>query len=95
MYTQRRLARIQLPTYAVYGLVFVHHTTAVVTGLPVQGVAAEITILDFCARTTLTQHFYNNNPFPVEATYVFPVDERAAVCAFQADIDGFGFIDSV
>ena len=24
----------------------------------------------------------------IEATYVFPLDERAAVCGFEAEIDG-------
>eukprot|EP00042_Codosiga_hollandica_P058189 m.873868 g.873868 ORF g.873868 m.873868 type:complete len:910 (+) comp59792_c0_seq2:158-2887(+) len=75
-----------LPTYDVFGLVCVHKT--LVTPLPLQGVLVEAQIVDFCARTTISQQFYNNQSVNVEAVYVFPVDERAAICAFHADIDG-------
>eukprot|EP00042_Codosiga_hollandica_P053811 m.713848 g.713848 ORF g.713848 m.713848 type:complete len:297 (-) comp58781_c0_seq54:1888-2778(-) len=76
-----------LPTYkSVYGLVWVYQN--VVTEVPLQGVSVEVQVVDFCARTTISQQFYNNRSFPIEAVYVFPLDERAAVCAFESDIDG-------
>jgi hypothetical protein len=75
-----------LPTYDCYGLVWVQHGT--VHRLPLQGVAVEVQVIDFCARTLISQQFHNPNPFAIEAVYVFPVDERAAVCAFESDIDG-------
>jgi hypothetical protein len=36
----------------------------------------------------VTQSFTNTTCNPLEATYVYPVEEGSAVFAFSADIDG-------
>ena len=36
----------------------------------------------------MTQFYYNKEPIPIEAKYIFPLDSNSAVCDFQADIDG-------
>ena len=36
----------------------------------------------------MTQRFVNRESQPIEAVYVFPLDEGAAVCGFEAMIDG-------
>jgi hypothetical protein len=51
-------------------------------------VSVDAHIVDFCVRTAITQDFVNTESFPIEAVYVFPLDERAAVCGFEAEIDG-------
>ena len=55
--------------------------------IPLKGVSVEASIKDFCSRVTLTQRYCNEESNPVEAVYVFPVDETAAVCGFEALID--------
>ncbi len=69
-------------------------TTEVAAGLfvdrkpiPLQGVSVEAKIRDFCSRVTVTQRYRNQESDPVEAVYVFPLDETAAVCGFEALID--------
>ncbi len=44
--------------------------------------------VDFVLQCTVRQHFVNTSDHAIEAVYVFPLDERAAVCGFEANIDG-------
>ena len=77
---------MRLPTYDHYGLVYVYQS--IVRPVPLEGVSVDAHVVDFCVRTVLSQQFHNREPFPIEAVYVFPIDERAAVCGFEAEIDG-------
>jgi hypothetical protein len=43
----------------------------------------------------ITQEYVNNEVCPIEASYVFPLDERAAVCGFEAEISGKRIVASV
>ena len=52
-------------------------------------VSVQATIVDFCAKTCIQQRFRNAGAQTTEAVYVFPLDDSAAVCAFEAEIDGF------
>lgn len=45
-------------------------------------------IVDGVARTTLRQTFHNPNGVPLEATYLFPLPDDAAVDDFQLMMDG-------
>ena len=56
--------------------------------VPLEGVSVEATIRGFCSRVTVSQRFRNAEDRPIEAVYVFPLDEGAAVCGFEALIDG-------
>src|SRR5262245_11448349 len=71
------------PTVARTGL----FTTEAVA-VPLTGVVIDAEISTFCARVAVTQRYVNREPQPIEAVYVFPVDEGAAVCGFEAIIDG-------
>ena len=70
----------------VFGLVGRHEQA--VSAVALEGVHVDVHVVDFCARTAITQLFRNTESVPIEATYVFPVDERAAVCGFEVEIDG-------
>lgn len=48
----------------------------------------EALLRDFAAKVTLTQRYRNAESQPIEAVYVFPVDEAAAVTGFEALVDG-------
>jgi hypothetical protein len=56
--------------------------------VPLDGVAIDAEISTFCARVVVTQRFINRETKSIEAVYVFPLDEGAAVCGFEAIIDG-------
>jgi Vault protein inter-alpha-trypsin domain len=52
------------------------------------GVSVDAEISSFCARVVVLQRYVNRESRPIEAVYVFPLDEGAAVCGFEAIIDG-------
>ena len=56
--------------------------------VPLDGVSIDAEISTFCARVVVAQRFVNRETMPIEAVYVFPLDEGAAVCGFEAIIDG-------
>jgi Ca-activated chloride channel family protein len=56
--------------------------------VPLTGVSIDGEISGFCARVAVTQRYVNRETTPIEAVYVFPLDEGAAVCGFEAIIDG-------
>lgn len=57
------------------------------TYIPLKRVNVEATIRSFAADVTITQVFRNDETTPIEAVYCFPIEEQAAVYAFQARID--------
>src|SRR4051812_29701888 len=56
--------------------------------VPLAGVTVDAEITNLCARVTVAQRYVNREPTPIEAVYLFPLDEGAAVCAFEAIVDG-------
>ena len=62
--------------------------TGTKTAVPLTGVAVDAEISNLCARVTVTQRYVNNEAKPIEAVYVFPLDEASAVCGFEAVVDG-------
>jgi hypothetical protein len=56
--------------------------------VPLTGVSIDVEITTFCGRVVVTQRYVNRESTPIEATYLFPLDEGAAVCGFEALIDG-------
>jgi vault protein inter-alpha-trypsin-like protein/VWA domain-containing protein len=71
------------------------HDTTIDAGLftkgqapvPLTGVSIEAEISGVCARVAVAQSYVNREATPIEAVYVFPLDEGAAVCAFEAIVD--------
>jgi hypothetical protein len=63
--------------------------------IPLQGVKIDATLTDVCTRVTIIQHYRNLESHPVEAVYVFPLDETAAVCGFEAIIDDVHVVGKV
>ena len=56
--------------------------------VPLAGVSVEAEIHGFFARVVVAQRYVNRESNPIEAVYVFPLDEGAAVCGFEAVVDG-------
>lgn len=59
-----------------------------VAPVPLAGVVVEADVVEWCARVTVAQRYVNREAVPIEAVYVFPLDEGAAVCGFEAVVDG-------
>ena len=56
--------------------------------VPLAGVSIDADICSFYARVVVAHRYVNKETTPIEAVYVFPLDEGAAVCAFEAIVDG-------
>ena len=56
--------------------------------VPLKSVDAKVEIVHVAARILLRQEYVNESPHAIEAVYRFPVDERGAVCGFEAELEG-------
>ncbi|RIB03892.1 von Willebrand factor type A domain-containing protein [Gigaspora rosea] len=56
--------------------------------VPLQDVSVDANIVDMIAETTVCQTYKNVEQNTIEAIYKFPLHEAAAVCGFEAEIDG-------
>ena len=56
--------------------------------VPLVAVSARAEIRDYASRLVVTQRFHNDEEQPIEAVYKFPLDEGAAICGFEVEIDG-------
>jgi Ca-activated chloride channel family protein len=56
--------------------------------LPLESIDVDATITGLLGRTRLTQGFRNPYDLPLEATYIFPLPDRAAVVAMTMTADG-------
>ena len=63
--------------------------------VPLIGVQVDAEINGLCARVTVAHRYANRERVPIEAIYVFPLDENAAVCGFEAVIDGTRVVGQV
>ncbi|GFO43316.1 poly [ADP-ribose] polymerase, partial [Plakobranchus ocellatus] len=53
-----------------------------------KGVHIRAKLIDLASEVIVLQEYYNNSSEPIEAKYVFPLGEAAAVCGFEAFING-------
>jgi Ca-activated chloride channel family protein len=56
--------------------------------IPLTGVAVRARVTSTASRVTVSQSYRNTEPQPLEAVYVFPLEEGSAVCGFAVTIDG-------
>ncbi|XP_009888954.1 PREDICTED: poly [ADP-ribose] polymerase 4 [Charadrius vociferus] len=63
--------------------------------VPLEGIFIKARIIDFVAQVVMFQTYTNQNSEPIEAKYVFPLDDKAAVCGFEAFINGKHVIGEV
>ena len=57
-------------------------------GIPLESIKVQVHVTGFTAHVVATLQYNNKEENPIEAIYIFPLDEQAAVCGFQATIDG-------
>ncbi|XP_032219397.2 protein mono-ADP-ribosyltransferase PARP4 isoform X2 [Nematostella vectensis] len=63
--------------------------------VPLKAVHIRAKLLDLAAQVVVMQVYCNNSDVPIEAKYVFPLDDMAAVCGFEAFINGKHIIGEV
>jgi hypothetical protein len=63
--------------------------------IPLRGVAVEARLRDLASEVTITQRYQNADAHPIEAVYVFPLEEGAAVCGFEAWIGNVHVVGTV
>lgn len=63
--------------------------------VPLEGVSVDAELTDFSARVTVTQRYRNVENRAIEAVYTFPLDELAAVCAFEAIVGGIHYAGQI
>ncbi|XP_035311523.1 protein mono-ADP-ribosyltransferase PARP4 isoform X1 [Cricetulus griseus] len=56
--------------------------------VPLDSVHIKGRIIDFVAQVIVFQTYTNQSHVPIEAKYIFPLDDKAAVCGFEAFING-------
>ncbi|XP_075805124.1 protein mono-ADP-ribosyltransferase PARP4 isoform X3 [Microtus pennsylvanicus] len=56
--------------------------------VPLDSVHIRGRIIDFVAQIIIFQTYTNQSHVPIEAKYIFPLDDKAAVCGFEAFING-------
>jgi len=63
--------------------------------IPLQSVHIRAKLLDLAAQVIVFQAYKNTSSSPIEAKYVFPLDDMAAVCGFEAFINGKHIVGEV
>ncbi|XP_072018547.1 protein mono-ADP-ribosyltransferase PARP4-like [Amphiura filiformis] len=63
--------------------------------VPLKAVHVRAKLLDLAAEVVVFQVYTNENNDPIEAKYVFPLDDMAAVCGFEAFINDKHIIGEV
>ncbi|XP_062507413.1 protein mono-ADP-ribosyltransferase PARP4-like isoform X2 [Corticium candelabrum] len=63
--------------------------------VPLQSVHVRAKLLDLATQVVVLQAYHNESTVPIEAKYVFPLDDMAAVCGFEAFINGKHIIGEV
>ncbi|KAG7240419.1 hypothetical protein INR49_026990, partial [Caranx melampygus] len=56
--------------------------------LPLQAVHVKCKLMDLLSQVIIFQKYTNTRSVAIEAKYVFPLDDSAAVCGFEAFING-------
>ncbi|XP_058145297.1 von Willebrand factor A domain-containing protein 5A isoform X2 [Dasypus novemcinctus] len=56
--------------------------------VPLKNISVNLSIREFVADVSATLNYENEEKFPVEAFFVFPMDEDSAVYNFEALVDG-------
>lgn len=56
--------------------------------MPLQGISVDVAVRGFVADVVSELRYKNKEKAPVEAVFVFPLDDEAAVYAFEGLISG-------
>ena len=63
--------------------------------IPLESIKIQANVQGFTAQVVATMKYVNQEDNPIEAIYIFPLDEQAAVCGFQITIDGRAIVAEI
>ncbi|XP_044541081.1 von Willebrand factor A domain-containing protein 5A-like, partial [Gracilinanus agilis] len=63
--------------------------------VPLKSISVDVSINQFVADVSATLDYKNEETGPVEALFVFPMDEDSAVYSFQALVDGKSIVAEI
>ncbi|XP_068123037.1 protein mono-ADP-ribosyltransferase PARP4 isoform X2 [Hyperolius riggenbachi] len=63
--------------------------------IPLESIYVKARLMDLAAQVIIFQTYKNDSLIPIEAKYVFPLDSTAAVCGFEAFINGKHIVGEV
>ncbi|XP_060075894.1 uncharacterized protein LOC132555562 [Ylistrum balloti] len=63
--------------------------------VPLKSVHVRARMLDMVAKVVVLQKYRNDNDSAIEAKYIFPLDDTAVVCGFEAFINGKHIVGEV
>uniref|UniRef100_A0A8C9JHA5 von Willebrand factor A domain containing 5A n=1 Tax=Panthera tigris altaica TaxID=74533 RepID=A0A8C9JHA5_PANTA len=67
---------------------FVHHLNSGLSLVPLKSICVTLSVREFVAGVAATLNYENEEKFPLETFFVFPMDEDSAVYSFEAMVDG-------
>ena len=56
--------------------------------MPLKSISVTLSICEFVAGVSATLNYKNEEEVPLEAFFIFPMDEDSAVYSFEAMVDG-------
>ena len=65
------------------------------SGVPLKSVHIRVKLMDLSSEVIVMQEYENESLRAIEAKYVFPLDENACVCGFEAFINGKHIVGEV
>ncbi|XP_031816069.1 von Willebrand factor A domain-containing protein 5A isoform X1 [Sarcophilus harrisii] len=63
--------------------------------VPLKSISVDVSVHEFVADVSATLDYKNEEKEPVEAFFVFPMDEDSAVYSFQAQVDGKSIVAEI
>lgn len=63
--------------------------------IPLKSSHIRVNLLDLVGTVEIYQEYFNDSDKAIEAKYIFPLDEKSAVCGFEAHINGKHIIGHV
>ncbi len=55
--------------------------------IPLKSIHIRVQLLDMVSKVNIFQEYENKEDFPIEAKFIFPLDDNAAICGFEAFIN--------
>ncbi|XP_055472624.1 protein mono-ADP-ribosyltransferase PARP4 isoform X1 [Psammomys obesus] len=83
-----KIEDFQLPDIKSFSSIKAGLQDAAANAVPLDSVHIKGRIIDFVAQVIVFQTYVNQSHVPIEAKYIFPLDDKAAVCGFEAFING-------
>lgn len=77
------------------GLIITQNETYIDSPCILRNVGISAKIIDFVGEVTVYQEYLSTNNDVAQAKYIFPLDEKAAVCGFEAFVNGKHIIGEV